>query len=88
MRLQESAIDPTAVAKKSTEAFITQILKNGFFHCDPHPGNIAVDKRGNLIYYDFGMMGEIPSLTRNRLTDLFYAVYDKDSTKVSWISVC
>lgn len=60
-----------------------QILKTGFFHADPHPGNLAIDVDGSLIYYDFGMMGEIKPFTRERLLDLFYAVYEKDANKVS-----
>ncbi|KAE8797461.1 chloroplast ABC1-like family protein [Hordeum vulgare] len=59
-----------------------QILKTGFFHADPHPRNLAIDKDGSLIYYDFGMMGEIKSFTRDRLLPLFYAVYEKDANKV------
>ena len=59
-----------------------QVLKTGFFHADPHPGNLAIDEDASLIYYDFGMMGEINSLTREILLDLFYAVYEKDVQKV------
>ncbi|GFY97687.1 protein kinase superfamily protein [Actinidia rufa] len=58
------------------------ILKTGFFHADPHPGNLAIDVDESLIYYDFGMMGDIKSFTRERLLDLFYAVYEKDAKKV------
>lgn len=61
---------------------LTQILKTGYFHADPHPGNLAVDMDGSLIYYDFGMMGDIKSFTRERLLELFYAVYEKDANKV------
>jgi len=59
-----------------------QILKTGFFHADPHPGNLAIDRDEAIIYYDFGMMGEIKTFTRERLLDLFYAVYEKDTKKV------
>ena len=59
-----------------------QILKTGFFHADPHPGNLAVDVDEALIYYDFGMMGDIKSFTRERLLELFYSVYEKDAKKV------
>ncbi|KAK6116308.1 hypothetical protein DH2020_049935 [Rehmannia glutinosa] len=58
------------------------ILKTGFFHADPHPGNLAIDVDEALIYYDFGMMGDIKSFTRERLLDLFYAVYEKDAKKL------
>lgn len=64
-----------------------QILKTGFFHADPHPGNLAIDVDEALIYYDFGMMGDIKSFTRERLLELFYAVYEKDAKKVYFPSV-
>lgn len=57
-------------------------MKTGFFHADPHPGNLAIDVDEALIYYDFGMMGEIKSFTMERLLELFYAVYEKDAKKV------
>ncbi|CAM0950764.1 unnamed protein product [Alopecurus aequalis] len=70
------------IASRSIESYLIQILRTGFFHADPHPGNLAIDKDGSLIYYDFGMMGEIKSFTRDRLLGLFYAVYEKDANKV------
>ncbi|XP_078170903.1 protein kinase superfamily protein isoform X2 [Carex rostrata] len=70
------------IAARSIESYLIQILKTGFFHADPHPGNLAIDKDESLIYYDFGMMGEIKSFTRERLLDLFYSVYEKDANKV------
>lgn len=70
------------ISSRAIESYLIQILKTGFFHADPHPGNLAVDKDGSLIYYDFGMMGEIKSFTQERLLELFYAVYEKDARKV------
>ncbi|EER91849.1 uncharacterized protein LOC8086269 [Sorghum bicolor] len=70
------------IASRAIESYLIQILKTGFFHADPHPGNLAVDKDGSLIYYDFGMMGDIKSFTRERLLSLFYSVYEKDANKV------
>lgn len=48
---------------------------------DPHPGNVAVDSTGRLIYYDFGMMGAIPGGVRGGLMELFYGVYEKDADR-------
>ncbi|KAI3457708.1 hypothetical protein Pfo_014371 [Paulownia fortunei] len=70
------------ISSHAIEAYLIQILKTGFFHADPHPGNLAIDVDEALIYYDFGMMGDIKSFTRERLLELFYAVYEKDAKKV------
>ncbi|CAA6661518.1 unnamed protein product [Spirodela intermedia] len=70
------------IASRAIESYLIQILKTGFFHADPHPGNLAIDVDGSLIYYDFGMMGDIKSFTRERLLELFYAIYEKDARKV------
>ncbi|KAL6561229.1 Protein ACTIVITY OF BC1 COMPLEX KINASE 7, chloroplastic [Orobanche minor] len=72
----------SGISSRAIEAFLIQILKTGFYHADPHPGNLAIDGDEALIYYDFGMMGEIKSFTRDRLLELFYAVYEKDAKKV------
>lgn len=64
-----------------------QILRTGFFHADPHPGNLAIDVDETLIYYDFGMMGDIKSFTRERLLELFYSVYEKDAKKVPFFRI-
>ncbi|CAN6195329.1 unnamed protein product [Urochloa humidicola] len=80
--LDSQGYSRSLIASRAIESYLIQILKTGFFHADPHPGNLAVDKDGSLIYYDFGMMGEIKSFTRERLLSLFYSVYEKDANKV------
>jgi predicted unusual protein kinase regulating ubiquinone biosynthesis (AarF/ABC1/UbiB family) len=39
---------------------LRQLLEEGFFHADPHPGNLVATDSGSLAYFDFGMMGDIP----------------------------
>lgn len=70
------------ISSHAIEGYLIQILKTGFFHADPHPGNLAIDVDEALIYYDFGMMGDIKSFTREKLLEVFYAVYEKDAKKV------
>ncbi|XP_071725997.1 protein ACTIVITY OF BC1 COMPLEX KINASE 7, chloroplastic [Rutidosis leptorrhynchoides] len=80
--IKERGYSRSRISSHAIEAYLIQILKTGFFHADPHPGNLAIDVDESLIYYDFGMMGEIKAFTRERLMDLFYAVYEKDAKKV------
>ncbi|CAK7349142.1 unnamed protein product [Dovyalis caffra] len=80
--LDSRGYDRSRISSRAIESYLIQILKTGFFHADPHPGNLAVDVDESLIYYDFGMMGEIKTFTRERLLELFYAVYEKDAKKV------
>ncbi|KAJ7530361.1 hypothetical protein O6H91_14G000800 [Diphasiastrum complanatum] len=82
--LDQLGVDRKRLARYAVESYLEQILRHGFFHADPHPGNIAVDDRngGRLIFYDFGMMGSISSNIREGLLEAFYAVYEKNADKV------
>ncbi len=57
---RRQGLDRKKLARLAVESYLQQILRHGFFHADPHPGNVAVDAKGKLIYYDFGMCGTIP----------------------------
>eukprot|EP00879_Flechtneria_rotunda_P001676 GHRR01001836.1.p1 GENE.GHRR01001836.1~~GHRR01001836.1.p1 ORF type:complete len:739 (+),score=239.78 GHRR01001836.1:270-2486(+) len=81
-RLQAAGIAIDLVARRATEAYLVQVLRHGFFHADPHPGNVSVDGQGRLIFYDFGMMGQIVQNVRERLLDVFYGIYRKDTNGV------
>lgn len=82
--LDQLGVDRKRLARYAVESYLEQILSHGFFHADPHPGNIAVDdvNGGRLIFYDFGMMGSISSNIREGLLEAFYGVYEKDPDKV------
>lgn len=80
--LEAAGIERKTVARLGAEAYLHQLLTDGFFHADPHPGNIAVNAAGELIFYDFGMMGQIQPLTRERLMQTFMGIAQKDATLV------
>ena len=86
-KLQAANVELDLVASRATEAYLLQILKHGFYHADPHPGNVSVDisdgpNRGSLLFYDFGMMGEIVPGVKTKLVSMFQAIYKKDSAEV------
>ncbi|KAK6238068.1 hypothetical protein QUC31_003537 [Theobroma cacao] len=82
--LDQLGVDRKRLGRYAVESYLEQILSHGFFHADPHPGNIAVDdvNGGRLIFYDFGMMGSISSNIREGLLETFYGVYEKDPDRV------
>ncbi|WP_414577993.1 ABC1 kinase family protein [Anabaena sp. CCY 9402-a] len=80
--LEAAGIDRKAVARQGAQAYLIQLLNDGFFHADPHPGNIAVSADGSLIFYDFGMMGRIKSNVREGLMQTLFGVAQKDGTRV------
>ncbi|AQK71981.1 ATATH13 [Zea mays] len=83
-QLDKLGVDRKRLGRYAVESYLEQILSHGFFHADPHPGNIAVDdvNGGRLIFYDFGMMGSISQNIREGLLEVFYGVYEKDPDKV------
>ncbi len=55
-------------------SILTQALGGGFFHADPHPANIFIDKRGNLIFLDFGIMGELNEEDRIKIISFITSI--------------
>jgi predicted unusual protein kinase regulating ubiquinone biosynthesis (AarF/ABC1/UbiB family) len=58
--LQQAGIDPRAVAQKLTDAYLQQMLLDGLFHADPHPGNLLVRPGPQLVFLDFGLTKDLP----------------------------
>ena len=75
----EAGIDPCDVAEIGAASYLKQLVRFGFFHADPHPGNLAVASDGALIYYDFGMMGVLSDGLRRRLGSMVRAAAARDS---------
>ncbi|UUO13079.1 MULTISPECIES: ABC1 kinase family protein [Aphanizomenonaceae] len=62
--------------------YLKQLLQDGFFQVDPHPGNMAVNSDGSIIFYDFGMMAEVRTLDKEEMIKTFFAILKKDSNEV------
>lgn len=80
--LEAAGLDRKLLAQLGARAYLHQLLNDGFFHADPHPGNIAVSTDGSLIFYDFGMMGHVQAVTREKLLQTFFGIAQKDATRV------
>ncbi|MBW4689445.1 MAG: AarF/ABC1/UbiB kinase family protein [Komarekiella atlantica HA4396-MV6] len=80
--LEAAGLDRKVIARQGAQAYLLQLLNSGFFHADPHPGNIAVSPDGSLIFYDFGMMGRIKSNVREGLMETLFGIAQKDGDRV------
>jgi len=80
--LEAAGLDRKILAQLGARAYLQQLLNDGFFHADPHPGNLAVSPDGSLIFYDFGMMGRVQPVTREKLLDTFFGIAQKDADRV------
>jgi ubiquinone biosynthesis protein len=82
-KLKEQNIDASAVAKVGVDLYLEQVLEHGFFHADPHPGNIFVlPKIQKICFIDFGMMGSIMPNDKEALTELMFCFLKKDVGKI------
>ncbi|HTH14090.1 MAG TPA: AarF/ABC1/UbiB kinase family protein, partial [Spirochaetia bacterium] len=67
-------LDPKAVAQRGVKLLLQQIFVHGFFHADPHPGNLLILSDGRVCFLDFGLMGVLPQRHRESLEQMLWAV--------------
>ncbi|WP_312090792.1 ABC1 kinase family protein [Chryseobacterium sp.] len=80
--LQKYGIDPVMVSERGLRLFVSQILDYGFFHADPHAGNIMVKKDGKVVFIDFGAVGKIQPNDKEILENLIVSFVAKNSKKI------
>ncbi len=76
-------IDGEALAETLFSAYLKQVLIDGFFHADPHPGNILITRDRRLVLLDLGMVGAVPDTLKDKLTELLTAIADGRSAEAS-----
>ncbi len=81
-KLKSQEIDLSKIAEIGAISYLKQLVNCGFFHADPHPGNLAVSSEGKLIFYDFGMMGNISNNLQTRLGGMVKAAALKDASSL------
>ncbi|WP_330745804.1 ABC1 kinase family protein [Chryseobacterium sp. CP-77] len=80
--LLANGIDPVKVSEEGLRLFVSQILDYGFFHADPHAGNILVKKDGRIVFIDFGAVGKIQPNDKEILENLIVSFVAKNSHKI------
>lgn len=78
---QDAPADPAArraLARTLMRLFLTQVFEHGFFHGDPHPGNIFLLPDGRICFHDFGIVGRLMSRDKDNLRQLFLAIVARD----------
>ncbi|WP_029294000.1 ABC1 kinase family protein [Chryseobacterium hispalense] len=80
--LLDNSISPVNVSEAGLRLFVSQILDYGFFHADPHAGNILVKKDGKVVFIDFGAVGKIPPNDKEILENLIVSFVAKNPHKI------
>jgi len=81
-QLEAWEIDPSEVAKRGAEAFLKQVMLDGMFHGDPHPGNVLVMPDGRLAFIDFGVVGQLDERAMEILADMFIGTVRLDTVRI------
>jgi len=82
-RLEKEGLDRSEIARQGFILIMKQIFVHGFFHADPHPGNIFVLPDNVICYIDFGMMGRLDLATRERFADLIMSIVHRDEREAA-----
>ena len=81
-KLKSKNIDLQKIAEIGAISYLKQLVNFGFFHADPHPGNLAVSNSGKLIFYDFGMMGNISNSLQASLGSMVQSAALRDASSL------
>jgi ubiquinone biosynthesis protein len=81
--LKAAGHDPKQVALILMRSFLTQALREGFFHADLHPGNLFVDGKGSLVVVDFGIMGRLDAAMRRFMAETLAGFLARDYVRVA-----
>jgi len=82
-KLEKKHVDGVALARQGAGVFIQMIFRDGFYHADPHPGNILVMNKGRVGILDAGMVGRIDDDLRERIVEILLAAADRDAARLA-----
>ena len=80
--IKKRKIDFNEVIKNGFNAIMTQVFVHGFFHADPHPGNIIVMRNNSIAFVDFGIVGYFDERLKNKCIDMLYGIVEQDEVLI------
>ena len=81
-RADAAGLDRTLLAQRGAQAVLKMIIEDGFFHADPHPGNVFYLPGNRLAFIDFGMMGRLSDVRRDQLLTLMLGLVQREPSAV------
>ena len=83
LKIKSLNIDLKRLSENLIQLFLKQAVRDGFFHADMHQGNLFVDKDGNIVPVDFGIMGRLDKNNRKYLAEILFGFINRDYNKVA-----
>lgn len=80
--LERAGMDRRLIARRGADAFLKMVLTHGFFHGDPHPGNVLILPDNVICLLDYGMVGRLDAQLKGYLTDILLAIVQRDVDEV------
>jgi ubiquinone biosynthesis protein len=81
--LRHAELDPARIAQDLSQVLLHQVFHQGFFHADPHPGNILILPDRTVCFLDYGMVGSLSPTHRERLLDILVGVASQDAGRIA-----
>ncbi|KAB8193944.1 ubiquinone biosynthesis protein UbiB, partial [Lysobacter maris] len=81
--LDAAGVDRCAIARTGAQVVLKMMLEDGFFHADPHPGNVFVLEDARIAVIDFGMVGRLSPTRRAEVVSLLFGLVERDSQRVT-----
>jgi len=79
----QAGLDPKIVAERGADILLKQIFEHGFFHADPHPGNMRILEGNVICFLDFGMMGFLLPQDRKYLGNILIGIANQDAPRIT-----
>jgi len=80
--LDRMGLDRSQLAEHLQRTYLQMVIDDGIFHADPHPGNLAVQDDGTLVFYDFGMSGYVDPFVQDRIVEFYSAIARQDIDEI------